>query len=269
MGRGRRALRGPTGDDSRNNRPRLGRRLRQRRRFATVRERRAVVVPSITGDPVRESIGRAGLSAMLIGPALERDDERLPSPEQVRAPDDPYRTWNYDLPQTDGWRGDKMRVYTNGAGETAVIWRIAWNNSTDARQFADAYRALVEYRGGSEVDGTSDVYAFPDDSAFEMAVALRTQGENVTVVTAPKISQLTTVHDGLELDGSSSTGNGTAGSATTTVPTGDVDEAGSGGDADGSESASTTTTSDSGPGFTPAVALVALAIAATVAIRRR
>ncbi|MFW5974173.1 MAG: hypothetical protein ACOCPZ_02185 [Natrialbaceae archaeon] len=52
---------------------------------------------------------------------------------------------------------------------------------------------MIEYRGGEAVGERT--YRFPDESGYEMAVTVETEGENVTVVTAPTVEELDEIHD--------------------------------------------------------------------------
>ncbi|KAA9406055.1 Hvo_1808 family surface protein [Haloarcula sp. KBTZ06] len=103
--------------------------------------------------------------------------------------DDPY---NYDLPATDGWQGGRMHIYDNG-DETAYVWKTTWDSEADAREFADAWEAVIAHWGGTRT--AEGHWVIEEDSPYTDAVAVRVDGETVTVVNAPTADELDEVHD--------------------------------------------------------------------------
>ncbi|WP_336336615.1 Hvo_1808 family surface protein [Haloarcula brevis] len=103
--------------------------------------------------------------------------------------DGPY---NYDLPATDGWQGGRMHVYDNGA-ETAYVWKTAWASEADAREFADAWERVIAHWGGSRT--AAGHWVIEEGSPYADAVAVRVDGDTVTVVNAPTAADLEAVHD--------------------------------------------------------------------------
>jgi hypothetical protein len=101
---------------------------------------------------------------------------------------DPY---NYDLPATDGWRGGRMHVYSDG-DELAYVWRTNWESRSDAREFARAWEGVIQHWGGTETDDGTWVIA--EDSPFTDAIRITVDGNRVTVVNAPSESELSEVH---------------------------------------------------------------------------
>jgi hypothetical protein len=49
-----------------------------------------------------------------------------------------------DAAAAEGWGGDRLRVYRNPSGETAVVWFTAWDDEREAREAALAARATAE-----------------------------------------------------------------------------------------------------------------------------
>src|SRR5690606_12487096 len=43
----------------------------------------------------------------------------------------------------EGWGGDRLRVYRNEAGETAVVWFTVWDDEGEAREAEEAARAVA------------------------------------------------------------------------------------------------------------------------------
>ncbi|GGK55655.1 Hvo_1808 family surface protein [Haloarcula sebkhae] len=103
--------------------------------------------------------------------------------------DDPY---NYDLPATGGWQGGRMHVYDNG-DETAYVWKTTWASEADAREFADAWTAVIAHWGGTRT--AEGHWVIEEDSPYTDAVSVRVDGQTVTVVNAPTADELSEVHD--------------------------------------------------------------------------
>jgi hypothetical protein len=93
---------------------------------------------------------------------------------------------NYDLEFTQGWTGDRLHVYHDGE-QLAYVWRLTWESPADAQRFADAYRQLLAYYGGSQVDG--NVWTI-EDGAFADAFRVTVDGSRVTVTNAPTPAEL-------------------------------------------------------------------------------
>lgn len=55
-----------------------------------------------------------------------------------------------------GWNGDRYQVYEHGTnGPTALVWETAWEDAQEAGEFEDAYKKVVEKRGGPAPSGAS------------------------------------------------------------------------------------------------------------------
>jgi hypothetical protein len=155
---------------------------------------------SRAGRPTSDTVGVAGISAMFLAPSFETGfEENIYPPRSTlnTGPDGEVNSSNpvnYWHPETEGWRGDKLYAYTDGDGSRATVWKLAWASAADAEPFVDAYAELIEYRGGQQVEGRERTYTFGPDSEFDMAVTIRTDGDTVTVVTAPTVEALAAVH---------------------------------------------------------------------------
>ena len=100
---------------------------------------------------------------------------------------DPFE---YDPAAASGWTGGKMYVYANG-NESAYVWRTKWENASEAREFANAWRSLIRHWGGERVGPNEWIVR---DSQFADAFAIRRNGDTVTVVNAPERDQLSAVY---------------------------------------------------------------------------
>jgi hypothetical protein len=89
---------------------------------------------------------------------------------------------NYALEPTDGWTGDRLRVYRRG-DDTAYVLKTRWSNASEAREFAAGYRTLLAHWGGEGVG--ENRWVVDDDSQFADAFAVVVDGRTVTVVNAP------------------------------------------------------------------------------------
>jgi len=140
--------------------------------------------------PGYETVGPAGIAAMVIAPTYESGSEtNIVSPLGILNLDDSgevdeFDPLNYDQEPVEGWRGDRLATFTQG-DETATVWRSAWANETDAGEFLDAYRQLLEFRGAAPIENGSDRYRFGEDSSYEGAVSVVQDGDTVRIVTAP------------------------------------------------------------------------------------
>jgi hypothetical protein len=96
---------------------------------------------------------------------------------------------NYDLDATQGWVGDRIHVYQRG-GETAYVWRLAWESPAAAERFADAYRGLLGHWDGEPAGG--DVWVV-DEGPFADAYRITVDGDAVTITSAPTRGDLSEV----------------------------------------------------------------------------
>jgi len=101
---------------------------------------------------------------------------------------DPY---NYSHPATRGWAGGRLYAYRNG-GESAYVWKTAWETEADARRFADTWAQVVRHWGGTHTD--EGTWVIEPESPYADAVEIRVEGRSVTVVNAPSESDLEAVH---------------------------------------------------------------------------
>jgi hypothetical protein len=101
---------------------------------------------------------------------------------------DPFE---YDVAPADGWAGGKMYVYESG-DDLGYVWRTKWNDPSEAREFADAWRSVIRHWGGERV--SDDVWSITD-SEFTDAFRIRRNGDTVTIVNGPERADLSAVHD--------------------------------------------------------------------------
>ncbi|WP_276273543.1 Hvo_1808 family surface protein [Haloarcula litorea] len=102
---------------------------------------------------------------------------------------DPY---DYTLPGTAGWDGGRLHVYTNGTA-TASVWRTGWDSPAAAAAFAAAWGDVLGHWGGRRVG--EHTWTLAGDSPYAGAVAVRVEGDTVTVVNAPSQGGLSEIHN--------------------------------------------------------------------------
>ncbi|SIS11658.1 Hvo_1808 family surface protein [Natronorubrum thiooxidans] len=140
------------------------------------------------GDPHTETIGEATLFATLWANGVI--DRPLSEGSTELSP------YNYSHPATDGWAGDTFQVYldTTDESRTGHVWTLVWQRDADAEAFADAYRTLLETRGGAPVNAVDDAYRIPDSEPFGGAYRVTVSGDTVEIVGAPLAIDLEEIH---------------------------------------------------------------------------
>jgi len=132
-------------------------------------------------DPVADTVGEASIYAMFV-------DNRVVS---VSAAD----FYAYESTPSEGWAGDSLVPYTDGDGdeEDAYVWETRWDSTSDAREFASAYRDLL--RSHDADSKGSNVFVVPESDAYGDAFRVVREGQTVRVVNAPTRDQLGAVHE--------------------------------------------------------------------------
>lgn len=214
-----------------------------------------------SGNLSYDTIGQAGMTAILVAPSYETGGGT-----SVISNIRDFTTGeslNYGIPETNGWRGDKLYSYADEDNDTAAVWKSAWDSSEDAEQFASTYENLIEYRGGTPASGYENVYTF-DTEEYNMAAAVTQTDERVVIVTAPTVEELTDVHESVSLestdaddsDGTDSSDSDDSGDSNADADDGSSSDDGS--DDDGSSNDDGSSSDDGSPGFGILAAVVAL-----------
>ena len=127
-------------------------------------------------EPVADTVGQASIHATFVH-------------NNVRAGS--VGRYSYDHPAAEGWAGDSIVPYRND-GRYGYVWETAWESEGEARQFAEAYRELLESQGGQFRDG--GVAVVPEDSPFGDAFRVRRDGRRVRIVNGPTVDSLSGIH---------------------------------------------------------------------------
>jgi len=142
-------------------------------------------------------VGTGGLTAMFGYPAYE---QTYKSQEYVLDPlnrdsegnidrDSPF---NYATAPVEGWDGERLWVYESD-DRTAYTWRLAFDSTGDAEEFAQTYRSLLQYWGAEQ--RSDGVWRIPEgENEFADAFRVTRSGDTVTIVNAPTTDELGDVH---------------------------------------------------------------------------
>lgn len=164
---------------------------------------------TVERGPDHNVIGKGGMSAMFMGQSqAEReagnDEEAILTAFQymnfnfTTGELDNTDPLNYDLQATDGWTGDRLYTYRNGANETGTVWKTAWEDGNQLSQFLSAYEELIGARGGTEVDKYPNTWEFGSESEYDMALRTHIDDDRLWIVTAPSVEELDNITDEID-----------------------------------------------------------------------
>jgi hypothetical protein len=155
-------------------------------------------VLELPGGIDHATFGEAGLNVMLVAPAIQSSGRRsvIPASHFYNREDgalDPSDPFNYDHRYTAGWDGDKLYPYVNDSSaetnQTGYVWKITFDSTQDAREFAGGYRELLATHDAESVDGREGVWRIPD-GPFADAFRLTLDGDTVVIVNGPRVEAL-------------------------------------------------------------------------------
>ena len=150
--------------------------------------------------PDHEVLGKVSIATMFAAPLYEEPGEQFVAPEEFLnvGPDgelDDFDPINYDVEYATGWDGDRLHVYEREDGESAYVWRIAWESDEDAETFVDGYGDLLAYRGAESEGG--DLFV-ADEGGYAGAYHVEHDGDVVTISHAPDVESLSAVNADIE-----------------------------------------------------------------------
>ena len=108
------------------------------------------------------------------------------SSENFTQRDGPYAPRTYAVEASEGWAGDTLVAYTD-SDRDGYVWRLRWDTTADAREFAAAYREGLERQDARAVG--NDTYVIPD-GPFADAFAVTRDGDTVVVTNAPTVEDV-------------------------------------------------------------------------------
>jgi opacity protein-like surface antigen len=127
-------------------------------------------------DPVADTLGEASVFAMFMhNGVLDRGTGR----------------YSFQSPASEGWAGDALVPYRAGDRD-GYVWRTVWDSEADAREFREAYGAVLDAHD-AEARG-SGVFVVAESDPFGDAFRVTRSGKTVTVVNAPGVDALEAVH---------------------------------------------------------------------------
>jgi hypothetical protein len=199
------------------------------------------------------TFGEAGVFTMLWYPSYQAgEDVIIP---RARGSNNPLVRFDFTHPASEGWDGDTLYPYVNDSSaatnETGYVWKTVWDSPEDAREFADAYRQLLEFREAEQVGERTYVIPEPEfDRDFADAFHVVRDGDTVTIVNAPTVADLSKVRTSVEVARQDDDTTATDDEGTTAADGGTTasDDETTGDDPPGRAQ----------PGFTPLVAVAAL-----------
>ncbi|MFW5938369.1 MAG: Hvo_1808 family surface protein [Halanaeroarchaeum sp.] len=210
------------------------------------------------GESGAERLGEVAIFTLFRSQSRNRDIPEL-SGAFGSGRDGPYDARNYTSTPSSGWGNDRLLVYRNG-DRHGYVWKTVWDTERDAREFFEAYVAVLEANGAAR-HGESTVVI--EDGPFADAFRVTRSGDAVTIVNAPTVDELAEIRprgiDATATDAAGSTG-GTPTSAADGRPT-----------TTGVSVETTETAGDDGavPGFGALAAALALVIAIAATVARR
>jgi PGF-CTERM protein len=150
--------------------------------------------------PDHEVLGKVSIATMFAAPLYDQPGEQFVAPDEFLnvGPDgelDDFDPINYDVEYATGWDGDRLHVYEHDEGESAYVWRIAWEEDEDAETFVDGYGDLLAYRG-AESEG-EDLFV-ADEGGYVGAYHVDHDGDVVTITHAPDVESLSAVNADVE-----------------------------------------------------------------------
>lgn len=98
----------------------------------------------------------------------------------------PLASRSYDHPASAGWAGDTLVAYTDTERD-GYVWKLQWDSSADAREFAAAYREGLRRQGARVV--SNDTYVLPE-GPFADAFRVTREADTVVVTNGPAVADL-------------------------------------------------------------------------------
>jgi hypothetical protein len=144
------------------------------------------------GDDGSDTVGEASMFAMFWSQAREANAETV-NPRGLFDTDSDYDTYNYAAEPSAGWGNDRVFPYVKGSGADAdygYVWVTEWDSQEDAREFLQAYRAILRAQGGSQE--AENVWVIPE-GPYADAFRVTRQGTRVVIVNAPERGDLSDV----------------------------------------------------------------------------
>ena len=144
--------------------------------------------------------GEASMFVMFWDQARTADARTL-DPSVIGRTDGQFDQYNYEAPPSDGWDGDRIVPYRNASGEYGYVWVTQWDSQQDAREFREAYMAIL---AAHDARTTDDGVRVVDEGPFADAFLVSQDGARVTIVNGPDPGAVEAIRpgtDAVESDG--------------------------------------------------------------------
>ncbi|MFT4890945.1 MAG: hypothetical protein ACI9YT_001866 [Halobacteriales archaeon] len=137
------------------------------------------------GESRAQRLGEAAIFALFRAQAWRHDIPEL-SGAFGSSRDGPYDAYNYTSRPSEGWGNDRLLVYRND-DESGYVWKTVWDTDSDAREFVEAYVAVLKANGATR--GGQSVFVI-EEGAFADAFRVVRDGDTVTIVNGPTVDAL-------------------------------------------------------------------------------
>ncbi|MFB6155124.1 MAG: Hvo_1808 family surface protein [Haloferacaceae archaeon] len=225
------------------------------------------------GQNGSDTVGEASIYVMLWYQARTYGADTV-NPRDLFDASGPYDLYDYESTPSSGWANDRVFPYHRGTGDGAdygYVWVTEWDTTRDAREFEQAYRAiLAAHDARQRSDGVYVVRNDPWADAFRVV----RNGTRVTVVNGPTPADVADIRPSLSPSATTTRSPTTTTAATTQSTTAATATTTTSATTTG-EGSQTTTGAGNGagiaaPGLGFATGVLALALAAvTLVLRRR
>ncbi|WP_101294045.1 Hvo_1808 family surface protein [Halegenticoccus soli] len=136
------------------------------------------------GENGSDTAGEASIYAMFWYQARQYGADTI-DPQGLLRNAGRYSTYNYDAAPSNGWGNDRLFPYRKGSGDDAkygYVWVTEWDTARDAKEFRDAYLAILDAHDAAAAGGGVRVV---EDGPFADAFRVTRDGTRVTIVNGP------------------------------------------------------------------------------------
>jgi hypothetical protein len=152
---------------------------------------------TVANGPDAATVGQAGLASMFAYTAYAGDSPGVIDRDQFRNQDsDGFEApYDYDIEYASGWHADRLHAYEHD-NQTAYVWNVTFVDEANATTFHDGYeQVLKHWRGDRQTVADGTVWTFDgSEGRFSGAVWVERDGNAVTVVKAPNVSEIESVY---------------------------------------------------------------------------
>jgi hypothetical protein len=144
------------------------------------------------GQNGSDTVGEASIFSMFWYQARSSNADTV-NPQGLLETESRYDVYNYAADPSAGWANDRVFPYHKGSGEAAeygYVWVTEWDTERDARQFQDAYRAILRAQGAEKRAG--NVWVIPD-GPYADAFRVTRDGTRVVIVNGPRVGALSNI----------------------------------------------------------------------------